>query len=345
MERTPFKAPLKCYGFELDLGTQRCQQCPHQTNCCAAMGKRANRVPLSKAAFNFVPKRYKVNLNLEDVDDPEYVNMNRVYTLCYLSIFNKHSAESTNEYRDQIAQNARELRCSIRLYMLAAMLGYSRHQDEVMGHTDQAYAKAMHPKFLINKRAFDYVQMYGDLCRKRFGGFTLTDLDVLHGGGVAADDVQTRILHSEIIAGKFIVAFHANRGGDVETELFQRYETALDPYWLATEPSYMTVVLEPFLKAKTGTKVQQNHRHNVIKTIGELKRRPSIGHATHLARTMIMPQPIERVLYAYRRTADDFEIETETVTNSFTLWRAIGRALQQLYCLNVYETQADGGCS
>jgi hypothetical protein len=314
------------------------------------MGRRSRQIPLRKAVFNLMPEKLDDTSAVYETEDPEYSSMHRVYTLCYMTIFNKSpkNAHRVLEYRDEIASEARQAKCSIRMYMLAAMLGYERERERAAegaaatGHVDREYSVEMHPKFLVNKRAAQYVEIYGDLCRQQFGTFNASELNMLMRGqrGVITE-LHTKILYSEVIAGKFIVAMKANRAGQVEEELYRRFETALDPHWLAVEPSYVEQIISPFIRERFGTKTEQNHRHNVISVLKLLKEKPTAGSAVHFARSAVMPQAVERVLATHRYNPDDFEIEASTVTNAFAFWKDLGRAIQQMYCLSVYRSQIE----
>lgn len=301
------------------------------------MGRRGNRVSLDQATFNLVPPAFKDKHSMDADDDPEFVYMDRVYALCYSAIFDKHTSASLKRVRTAVAEKAKAAKCSIRLYMLAAMMGHLRSQDEILGHTHAGYASEMSPKHLLSTRAEEHVKVYAEICRKKFGAFTIAELDMLHAGNVVADDIQTRMLHSEVIAGKFIVAAKAKGDAEIEQALYFRYEIALDPHWLAVEPSYTELILRPFMKKKFGNTADQHHRQDTLKIIGFLKSHPTAAHAVHLARNFSMKQALCRVLDSHRRNPDDFEIEAAPVTNAFAFWKDIGRALQHVYCLNLYD--------
>lgn len=337
MEPTPYKSPLPCFGFELDLHTDRCRVCSHQLACVKMMGRRGNRLTLDKATFNIVPPAFKGRADANDDDDPEFVYMDRVYSLCYSSIFDKHVAVSLKKHRSAIAEKAKAAKCSIRLYMLAAMMGHLRSQDEILGHTHGGYAAEMNPKHLLSSRAEEHVRIYADICRKKFGAFTIAELDMLHSGNIVTDDIQTRMLHSEVIAGKFIVAAKAKGEAEIEQALYSRYEIALDPHWLAIEPSYAELILRPFLKKKFGNTADQHHRQATLKIVGFLKAHAAAAHAVHLARNFVMKPALSRVLDSHRRSLDDFEIEAVPVTDAVAFWKDLGRALQHVFCLNLYD--------
>jgi len=334
MERTPTTAPLDCYGLELDAQDPQCQACPHMEGCFMAMGSRRYRTSLDKAVFDLVPRTYKAYRPPQPDQDPEITHIQMVYVACYQSIFAKKPKDSAQPYTDEIAANARRLKCSIRLYMLASMIGHVNHQNELIGHTDKASASPFTAKLLVHKRNSGFVQQYAEVCRHQFGTFTLSALDTINDTEYESSEIETVMLNSEIVAGSFIVNYKLFQGGPPEEKLYERHEIALDPHWLAVEPTYKSLVLSQ--GSQHGSRVQKDHRFSTIRTIKFLKSNPSVGIVVHLTRSNIMARAVSRVLGRFQLKPSDFEIKNEPVTNAFEMWKELSRAIQQNELLKYY---------
>lgn len=303
------------------------------------MGRRADAVPIDVVAWNLVPEQFKTTIEEDEGGDPEIARMQKVYTTCYLHIFEKHDNTSVEPYRAEIIRAVRELKCSIRTFFLSAMLGYVHRRRDAVGHLEGIGGKFT-PKFLSTKSAITLAKNYADLCRAQFGTFTTDDLLRTGDSGAATPEMVQAMERSELVAAKFIVAAKA---GDktiyntVEQDLYRRLELHLHPHWLAIEPSYKELVLDSYLARKEGTTHQKQHRYNVIQALRHFKRYPTAGHAAFIARTHAMPKVVTKVLAHYRYDANDFMITNTTQTDSFEFWKELGRAIQQLYAYRLYH--------
>ena len=106
----------------------------------------------------------------------------------------------------------------------------------------------------------------------------------------------------------------------------------MDPYWLATEPGYNTLVVQPFLAGTlTGSEALTRHRHEVVSTLGKLKHKPRLATSTFAARERIMPAAIKQVLSLRGAHGSDFLHRNEPVTDPIAFWTAIGYVYQQLF--------------
>lgn len=265
--------------------------------------------------------------------------MQEIYILTFRSLFHDNPLDSVMPYRAQIAQQAATLNCSIRLYIQAAMVGFLRTRDELMGHTENAVSGHVSAKYLTTTRARNNVKVYADYCRRHFGTFNVTQLDTVTDINLLDRDIATRMLNSEIMAAKEIINFKLTRGGEPEGPMYATLELHLDPHWLAIEPSYTKFVLEPYKTHKKGSPAQKHHRFNVLSTLGHLKRHRSAGRAVHIQRGLNMPEALKNVLQTYRHSMHDFEMASKDVTNAFEFWKSLARALAHVRCLDDYSRQ------
>jgi hypothetical protein len=97
-------------------------------------------------------------------------------------------------------------------------------------------------------------------------------------GSYAENDLERQMLYSEITAGKAIIGYKLVAGGPVEKSLYSTSEPALNPHWLATEPTYKSTVLAAHLEGARGTQMENRHRYAVIQVIQAMKRRKRLCH-------------------------------------------------------------------
>jgi len=296
---------------------------------------RLNRLPLSKAAFRILPKAYELRFNIES-DDPETPELQRVYILCYTTIFGKQPKNySMGKHREAILKNIRKSDCSLRLFLLSNMIGHQRMEAERVAKTPLYEPKSFKVHVLADSSALERARMYAELCRKEFGTFTLSTLCVLNETNYEANDLELRVLNSEITVGRWLVGYKMVHGGPPYDLLYACEELNLDPYWLAIDDNYKKLVLD-----KKGIKISQElrrHRYSVIQSIGFLKNHRNVAIAVFRARQQIMPQAIVKVLESFGYQVDDFEIEDKAVTNPLELWVLLGRAIQHYNLLGYLQ--------
>lgn len=345
-QRTAVSTPLPCYGIELDLGDPTCQKCPHLRDCHKDSGERRDRIPLQKVEFQLIPPSFGQLVPLPG-EDPEFVHINSVYSLCYQTVFGKHVHANLKREAPQIAAAAARQNCSIRLYMLASMLGFqqagiARAKEEAAIEKDVTAVTTQRPftaSMLLNKRAESSVSNFAHICRSRFGTFTLNAIDLLTERDQSNPGVEARMLQSEIIAAQHIVAIKSGEGGPAEPSLYAMHEFNLDEHWLAVEPSYAQLVLYP-KKAPNPpfptSQALERKRFAVKQTIAFMKRNPTAGLAAHVARNNIMQAALLRVLTGLRLPADTLEVDPDPVVDAFEFWKRLGWAVQHLHCLRIY---------
>lgn len=336
MERIARPVPKPCYALEFDLTTKICQECEVQASCFEALGIRKHRVTLDKVVFKLVPASY----GLDDMDmgeDPELPHIERTYALCYMAIFGCQPKDRVGKHQSLIIKRFREAQTSLRLFMLANMVGYQQRQKTIATRLRCEEKQLFTASLLTYPSAIKRLEMYREMCRKNFGTFDLGALDTLTEGGYAENDVERRLLQSEIIAAKALIGYKLFNGGHGWEYVYKNEELALDPYWLATEDSYREHVLVPYLNGDKGSKTQANHRYGVTQVISQMKKKRDWAVAIFQARERIMPKAISAVLHFWGFEAEDFEIEPEPITKAMTFWVYVGRAIQHVQCIRYAE--------
>lgn len=339
LKRTPVSAPLACYGLEYVPTDPTCINCPHQQGCRYYHGTRAGRIPLSRAEFHLLPKSFNLPAADAPFDDPEIPQLERVYKDCFISVFNRVSPSSDRvaRFAEAIVDAARRANCSIRLYMLSNMVGHRAQQERFLSVNDRQSPTRFSAKMLVGKIAENRVKTYADLCRKDFGTFTPSSLSVLANHDVEKNSLSQQMMNSEVEAGYFIVDWKISSGGPVEEPLYREKELALHPVWLATEDTYKSKVIQPYLEKRCGTQAIQNHRFSVIQTMTEFKKNKGVAVLAFKTREDVMRKATQEVLRMFGHTTEDFEIADEPVTSSVEYWRMLGLAIQHYNCLRYYR--------
>jgi len=330
------KAPLPCFGLEHDPLDAMCRTCPHEVECVKFMGVRASKIPLSQLRFELVPEPLREKF---DEDDPEIPKLRMLYFDCYFTVFNRKppAQDSPDYYRDEIIKNARQAKCSIRMFILSNMIAHAISEETLVKETEKARSKPFYPKLLKGNRAITRAVQYAKVCHDRYGTFSLASLSTFSGENYEQNDTDQAMLRSEITAGQFVVARKIHRCGPPFEALYAEEELALDPYWLAIEASYRVTVLDPYRDSKTGTEMIKNHRFNVIRAIGQLKRSQTMQKLVFKSRQKIMPQAVERVLSYFGLHPDDLLHEAVPITDPMALWIQIGRTIQHYHCWRFIE--------
>lgn len=332
-ELTPKEAPLECFALEYNGADPTCLACPHVAECKRHMLSRLDRIPLSKASYRVLPEAYDVRFNI-DADDPEAPEIQRVYILCYETVFGKKPHDyNVGKHAAQIVELARRADCSLRLFMLANMVGHQRMQKEIIAKTALAKTKPFRVYLLTEDKALERARLYAELCRKEFGTFTLGSLSAMSETSYEDNDLDTRLLNSEVTAGRWLVGHKIIHEGPPYELFYECEEMNLDPHWLAMDDNYHALVLKDEKKRNRGSQELRRHRYAVVQAIGFLKRHRNVAITTFRARQRILPQAVSRVLEHFGYKPDDFEVKDEPITNPMELYVLLGRAIQHFNLL------------
>lgn len=335
LERTPFKAPLPCYGLELDMAQAQCRKCPHQDGCRQLMSNRTGRVTLDKLEWRLVPKHFGVELEVLASDDPDRHRINRVYQECYPIIFKRRAPDTTGRFDASIEKNASEAGCSIRVYILSNMVGWTRRNEIAGDHDPEARMLDFSARRLTEKNAVERAKTYSSMCRRSFGTFSPSALETLVGDEIVQHEYDSRMFNSEVIAGSFVIGHKIRHHGSGFEQLFRSKETSLDEIWLAIEPEYMQRVLE-WRKEQTRPSIQR-HRQSVMMAHGSMKKNKEYVLAAFEARQKVMHRAVETVLGHYGYRPEDFEMEAAPVTNAMRFWVLLGRAVCHMECVSYVQ--------
>lgn len=334
------RTPLPCFGLERISTDAVCLACKHYEECGIFMGTRVDRVPLSQAKFNLIPPKLSGKIVLDDdAVDPEEENLGNVYIDAYRTIFGKRPTQGDNplRFRDKIVLNARTANTGIRLFMLANMLAHKVQEQLRLENTESALTKPYAASTLTSALSVTRCNQYAEMCSKQFGSFNLTMLSTISKNDFELNDVERAMLNSEVTAARFVIQHKIFNGGPPYVALYEHEELGLSPYWLAIEKSYDTHVLAPFRESKTGSKMQQSHRYDVLSTRRTLSRYSTEQVLLFAARQRIMADAVKQVLAFFNRQPDDFDIEPFPITDAMDFWVYLSRAVQHYETLLFYR--------
>ena len=332
MIQVPQKAPLRCYGLEHNAADPMCQQCPHYAGCLEHMGSRANKIPLNHIRFNILPERFRQHVY--DLQDPELPFLQRIYSDCYASVFHRNPTDNVSLYKQKIVASARAVPCSLRMFILANMVAHEVHEKEIINHTEKLRAATFRVKLLTGDFAVKRAQTYQELCRNRYGTFTLKSLDVLCNEDRPAGDALME--RNETAVGLWVVRHRIYRSlppDETSLALYEDIEFNLEPEWLALEENYERLVFSPYLKNKTGSEALQQHRFNVSQVLGHYKKHPALAREAWLSRQTILPQAVASVLSRFSYRPEDFLYPRDPVTDIMAFWRELGLVIRHNHCL------------
>jgi hypothetical protein len=293
------------------------------------MGELVGRVDVDQVPFHFMPPAFASRCVPVEGQDPDLANLESVYAFCYEWVFQKKARGNLLRNRTLILERVREAGTSVKLFLLANMLGWKKSH----GDTD------FYPKTMTGTAAVYQVKTFAATCQKLYGTFDITSLDQLMGSDVAAQDFEAHMLNSEVTAGAWIVNYKLFHEGVPFRRLYVEKEMALHPYWLAIEPSYYDNVLAQYEGGPESgcSTLLRRHRWNTIQVISKLKRQSCKAIAVFRSRERIMPEAIRRVLSQRGLRAEHFQVENIPVVDTIRFWTRLGIAIQHYECLKFVD--------
>ncbi len=296
-----------------------CSSCSYRTDCITAMGCRRNKVSLANVTFNLVPEVLQTST---DIANPE-TNVHTLFYTCHDAIFDKPC-----KYRipaggvEKIVAAAEQAQCGLKLFITAVM----------MAHQESAPFDPFYPNMLFGQSAIKKVNMFRTACREKFGHFDIGAFNKLRGKADEDNDLQEKMLRSEILFGQLIIGYMLKADEPPYSQVYRIRELGFDSVWLAIEPTYKDV-LEQHIKSESQTSdVIATLRHNVFQIKKSLKANRPRLRETFKIRENIMKQAVSVVMSHHNLSANDFEIINEPVVSASKFWLVLGKALNHYYC-------------
>lgn len=328
IKRTPVKAPLPCYALEYDSLLEKCQACPHQSGCRDKVGERVGMVEIGKLEYALIPKAFSGRKMRNE--DPDFVQMQEVYVQCHNAVFDEDTRDLVSPHRHAIAERAEEANLSIRTFMLSCMFGHKSTSENAIGHSASG---RFSPKTLTYPSAPATARTYVNLCREKFGAFSLSALTALTGEDFEKNDFYRQMVSSEVIAGTYIIGWKLKNDGLPYEQLYKAKEIDLSPHWLATCPHYESLVLTAYLKEPFGSRMERRHRSAVLNVIRSMSRNKNTAKAVFYARQQAAPEAVKNTLTHFGYRMNDIEAPNEPVTDMLELWLSLARCIQQVEAL------------
>jgi len=290
------------------------------------MGHRAGRVHLDQVRFSLVPKVWEPD-NDGPQDDPETINLQGLYSLCYQTIFEsnpKDNIERVPNVRSKLAILADDLGCSIKLIFLTVMMAHSQTED-----TTPFYAN-----MLLGPSARRRVEMYREHCRQTWGCFDIKSIGRVFNKQVSKYD---SFFNCDVLFGTTIVGLRLKKSVDPTPVVFADTEPLYDPAWLAIEPNYLEVVLKPHIQARTCSKVLEQHRFRVSRIRSEFLKNKQKAIEAFQSRESTLPRAVEEVLRRHQLNPRNLLTRTPIVTDVVQFWSRVAFAIQHLRCLDFVD--------
>jgi hypothetical protein len=272
--------------------------------------------------------------------DPDIQNLDRVYRDCFKAIFNCKPRDDARRYKKEILNLVSSSGYSLKMFILANMVAHKISQETVVECTEKAQSTVFTAKALSMPYAVKRCKAYAETCEKDYGIFNLSTLSSLANEDYASNDIESAMLHSEIVAGRFVTTYKIMHGGKPYDALYEHEELTLSPYWLAIEPTYKLHVLDRYWPNRCGTEKQNQHRFEVICIHKQLARHVKDQYRMFLIRQRIMSKALESVLMMQHHKPQDFLISNKPVTDAMTLWLSIGRIIQHYQCYLLYSDES-----
>ena len=295
-------------------------------------------MPLDKVQFDIVPSQFR--MESFEMDDPELPHLQRLYSDCYSSVFHRNPTDNITKFREEVARNAQLADCSVRLFIMANMVAHTEHEKSVIGHTAKQRAAQFSAKLLTGNLSVKRAQMYQEMCRDRYGTFSLSSLAVLTDVD-NYDDMESAMLRSEITAAQWLVRYKIFHSDPAEPKLYDSEELQLAPEWLATEQTYTDCVLKPYIeKTLKGTELQERHRFKVFQTLGYYKKHLASQRLAWISRQRIFPEAVRRVCSTFNHDTGDF-LHDRTFTldpnavpkrSPLEFWKSLALSIRHYHC-------------
>jgi hypothetical protein len=314
-----------CFGLEHDRSKPECQRCVLFHLCDGVLG---SRIALDHLEFELTPPELYAN------DDASVVgnvlvnrsNVEDLYRRCYYTVFGSRWPESSNLGKEwqKIVKNAVAAKVSLNTFIATVMAAWQLTHPQ----------KPFYTSSLIADSSVEKVGRYSRMLRERYG---YDGMDAL---GLFTDSetprIEEQMMVSETLAGKWIVGWKMSRDGPAVQSLYKHHELALDPHWLASESTYVNLVLRPYLELESTASESaaiKAHRERVLSTHSMLKKRKTLARTIFSARSQIMPAALKSVLKGVGHLPENFTHPDTVVKDTIKFWNILGLAVTHWECL------------
>lgn len=269
--------------------------------------------------FNLLPPSLEDAQAKKDKSTPAQ-NFETLYRTCFSLVYPNEQPDSLYRHKDaerRLNDIADEVGCSVRLYMLTAMIA----------RRELAPESRFFANYLFAKNSAALVRDYGSLAKEAYGSFDYESLGMVTGGDQLTKDGK-RLLDSEVLAGQWILGYKIRKPGSVLQIFYAENEIRLHPVWLCLEPSYVD-----YHNQLDGISQEIHHHRMEVRRIRRwLNKRRHVAVAYHEKRSKLFKQAVEEVLDSRGFQLDDFE-SAPIIHDAVKFWSRLALAIQHLGCL------------
>lgn len=321
------KFPKSCFSVEYNPEAPKCLGCELAADCKQSLG---GRIPLSAVKFNLTPEKLPVVAKL--ACEETAITVNETYRQSYYAVYKQWPDKDIGSRWREALENSKQAGCSLKMFFTTLMAGHK------LTHPGKPFFVSM----ATSAGSADSVEKMKQVCVRQSASFDATTLGIVLGEDYTNDTIDAKLLRSEVTAGLFVSGFKMRSGKSALLPLYESEEYSLDPYWLAIEPSYGKLILQPYTEAKrTGTVNVSGEiaklRHEVAQTRAMLVSKPRLASSVFAARERIAPEALKKVLYRHGIKPSDVYHLDEPVTDLMSVWNAVGFVLQHMECIKFLE--------
>lgn len=315
-------ADTPCFGLDYSRRSPTCKRCVLRQLCGNVLG---HKIPLSQVVFDLMPPAIAPTDDLLQIESLS-VRRSAVedrYRRCYYAVFDGKWPESSHlgkEWR-KVVENATAAKLSINSFIAITMSAWKLTHPK-----SPFYASNLLAVSSVNKAA-----KHAEMLKERYGHTGLEALGLFI--DASTPQIEEQMLHSEIIAGQWIIGCKLNRDMPAIQSLLTQRELALDAHWLATENRYVEDILKPHVQNPGNeSSAIRAHRERVLSTHGMLKHNRDLARTIFAVRSQVMPDAMSSVLKGVGHAPDHFVVTDEPVTDALKFWNTVALAVQHWEC-------------
>ena len=274
------------------------------------------RIALNKVEFQLIPKKLP-QPQIKETEKLDYQTASDIFRQVYKMIYKEFPSVgmSLGKEWEKVADNARQAGMDFQSFLACNIAGYK------LTHPYTSFFKTV----LTGPSSVTNVAEMKKLCLEKFNTVDVERMGLVL--DIALNNIDDEMLASEVAFGSWIVGQKLMVGGNSAPGFYERKEYGLSVFWLAIEPTYYDLVLDPFQDEHFGSVAEQKHRHNVLQTIARLTRRPTLASTVFNSRRRIMHSAVKHVLRLHGLTEESFTYPDKPVHECYPFWNGLGLAL------------------
>jgi hypothetical protein len=320
-----------CFGLEHDRTKPECKRCVLFHLCGKILG---DRVALDHLEFELTPSGLYADDNATEIGNLTInrSNVEDLFRRCYYTVFGSRWPESSNLGKDwtKIVENARTAKVSLNTFIATVMAAWKMTHPATPFYVNNLTAESSVAK----------VDRYSRMLKERYGHDGIDSLGMFTESETPR--IEEQMLLSECLTGKWIIGWKMSRDGPAVQSLYRHHELALDPHWLAVEPTYIDTVLRPYLSMESTVNESaaiKAHRERVLSTHSMLKKRKTLARTIFSARSQIMPAALKTVLKGVGHLPENFTHPNVVVKDTIKFWNVLGLAVTHWECLKALRAE------